>query len=257
VNAVRSVVDNRQAAGAAAAAPASVAIEKGRDDIISEPTSTTASARSRSEAPQAQKTELPGAGIRPGWTHFAESFVIQRPPQDVWNMLCDFRLVASCLPGAELTEQSERHVKGRMAVKLGPIRACFAGSASVELQGATLSGHIRGAGSDNGTGSRTRADAIFRVEPDGADSRVSVEVEYNLQGALAQFSRSGLAQDLGRRLVGEFAANLNAGLGPKQQPPATGAFSAPLDASGLVWTSLKAYFHKLLARLIGRPERPS
>jgi carbon-monoxide dehydrogenase small subunit len=39
-----------------------------------------------------------------------------------------------------------------------------------------------------------------------------VAVEYSLQGALAQFSRSGLVQEIGHRLVSDFAANLNARL---------------------------------------------
>ena len=38
---------------------------------------------------------------------------------------------------------------------------------------------------------------------------MSVLVEYNLQGMLAQFSRTSLVQELGKRLVAEFAGNLN------------------------------------------------
>jgi carbon-monoxide dehydrogenase small subunit len=53
-------------------------------------------------------------------------------------------------------------------------------------------------------------------------ARVNLSVEYSLQGALAQFSRSGIVQDLGRRLVADFAAKLNAaprgeGAGPAVQ----------------------------------------
>jgi hypothetical protein len=44
--------------------------------------------------------------------------------------------------------------------------------------------------------------------------------------ALAQFSRSGIARDLGRRLVADFASNLNARLAG--EPPEQRS-SAPLD----------------------------
>jgi carbon-monoxide dehydrogenase small subunit len=59
----------------------------------------------------------------------------------------------------------------------------------------------------------------YRLQPedDGQQTRVDLSVEYSLQGALAQFSRSGIAQDLARRLVADFAANLNARL--TGQPP--------------------------------------
>ena len=99
-------------------------------------------------------------------------------------------------------------------MKLGPISAAFAGSANVERDDAALRGVIRGAGSDRGTGSRTKGEVTYRLEPeaDGQQTRVILSVEYSLQGALAQFSRSGIAQDLAGRLVADFAVNLNARL---------------------------------------------
>ena len=77
-----------------------------------------------------------------------------------------------------------------------------------------------------------------------------VVVEYSLQGTLAQFSRSGLAQELGRRLVADFAANLNArmagggGSGIAASP-------APLDAGNLVW----AWIVDRVRRLFGASMR--
>ena len=256
VNAVGSVVESRRAVGARPAAPAAIVIERGQEAAPQKSTRPAATAPMRNEArPAAQKLDSLGGAVREGWTHFAESFVIHREPHEVWKILSDFHLVASCLPGANLTEHDERHVKGRMSVKLGPIRAAFSGSASVELDDADLSGHIRGAGTDSGSGSRTRTNATYRVEPDpaGTGSRVSLSVEYNLQGPLAQFSRSGLAQDLGRRLVAEFATNLNARLSPGRQMDAPAAASAPLDAGRLLGATVKHWFSTLLRRLTGRP----
>jgi aerobic carbon-monoxide dehydrogenase small subunit len=209
------------------------------------PSSTRATA-----APSSAPASVPeGAGARAGWTRFAERFVIADDPATVWKILSDFPFVASCLPGAELTEHDERHIKGRMTVKLGPMRAAFGGSANVELDDANRSGRIRGAGSDSGSGSRTRAEATYRVEPNpaGPGSLVSLAVEYNLQGPLAQFSRSGLAQDLGRRLVSEFSANLNNRLAGRQQHASTDQV-APLDAGGMLTAVMSQWFRRLLLR---------
>ncbi len=48
-----------------------------------------------------------------------------------------------------------------MSVKLGPISASFAGSAAIERDDAALRGMIRGAGSDRGTGSRTKGEVTY------------------------------------------------------------------------------------------------
>ena len=105
---------------------------------------------------------------------------------------------------------------------------------------------IRGAGSDRGTGSRTKGEVVYRLQPegDGRQTRVILSVEYSLQGALAQFSRAGIAQDLGRRLVADFAANLNARLTGKSPDRHSStqlnvgrfaAFMGPRSVAALDW----------------------
>ncbi|MET0632826.1 MAG: 2Fe-2S iron-sulfur cluster-binding protein [Xanthobacteraceae bacterium] len=184
---------------------------------------------------------------RQGWTRFEESFVIVGPPATVWQVFADVPTIAACLPGAELTEHDAQTAKGKMAVKLGPIRAAFGGSAVIERDDRTLRGVIRGAGSDRGTGSRTKGEVVYRLAPEGEGdrTRISLVVEYSLQGALAQFSRSSLAQDLGRRLVADFAANLNARLGGGA---ATGKPSAPLGVGRLLWSWLGDRLRRLFRR---------
>ena len=184
---------------------------------------------------------------RQGWTRFEESFVIIKPPALVWDAFADVPAVAACLPGATVTEYDAHAVKGQMSVKLGPISAAFAGSAVIERDDAALRGVIRGAGSDRGTSSRTKGEVTYSLEPAGGgqQTRVVLAVEYSLQGALAQFSRSGIAQDLGRRLIADFAANLNSrlmGESPGQQS------SAPLNVGHF----LRLWLGDRLRRLLGR-----
>jgi hypothetical protein len=95
----------------------------------------------------------------------------------------------------------------------------------------------------------------YRLAPeaDGAATRVFVVVEYSLQGALAQFSRSSIAQELGRRLVGEFAANLDARLGGGGADGGTAREAASLDAGRLVWVAAASAEEKLSVRLDWTP----
>jgi carbon-monoxide dehydrogenase small subunit len=193
------------------------------------------------EGPVAQRRESegptpPSEATREGWTRIDESFVIAAPPPAVWQALADFPKVAACLPGAELTEHDARSVKGRLRVKLGPMSASFAGSASVQRDDAAMTGVAKGAGTDSGSRSRTRGELSYRLTPEagGRETRVAVTVEYDLQGPLAQFSRSGLARDFAGRVVAEFATNLNRTLGPGETAPTRPPRS--LDVLGLLWS---------------------
>jgi carbon-monoxide dehydrogenase small subunit len=182
---------------------------------------------------------------RQGWSRFEESFVVNRPASVVWRLLDDIPAVAACLPGARLSEHDGHAVKGSIAVKLGPITAQFAGSATIERDEHAQRGLIRGAGSDRGSGSRTRGEVSYQLIPENERTRVSLAVEYNIQGMLAQFSRPALVQDLGRRLVREFAANLDrrmTGQALDAEP------SAPLSAGKLFWHFLRERLRRLLGR---------
>jgi carbon-monoxide dehydrogenase small subunit len=232
VNAVRSVIEAQAAGAAPVAAPAPSAARF-----------TPFVPSSTEQTPPTQQAPPALEQARKGWTRFEESFVVVKPPAVVWDVFADVPAVAACLPGAELTDHDRHSAKGKMTVKLGPILAAFAGSAVIERDDQALRGVIRGAGSDRGTGSRTKGDVVYRLAPEGdGQTRVSIIVEYSLQGALAQFSRSSLAQDLGRRLVADFAANLNARLTGTAAPDAP---SAPLNVGRLAWLWLRARLRRM------------
>lgn len=191
-----------------------------------------------------------------GWTLFEDNFVIRRPASEVWEVLGNLPMIVSCLPGAELIKHDGPQAQGRMTVRLGPINAAFSGSAVIARDDAAMSGSVRGAGSDEGSRSRTKAFATYRVTPNagGTDAVVILRVEYNLQGPLAQFSRSNIAQELGRRLIGEFASNLNERLQHPyiDAPPR----SATLNANALIWATLSRKLRRFIARLTGGHKEP-
>ncbi len=227
-------------------------VEMHRGDAVAKPAPRSAEAPARfapaataaGAAPAA--AALPDEAARQGWTRLEESFVIAAAPAVVWRALADFPKVAACLPGAELTEHDDRSVRGRLKVKLGPMAASFAGSASVERDDSALAAVVKGAGSDGNSRSRTRGQLTYCLTPEGVTStRVSVSVEYDLQGPLAQFSRSSLARDFAGRIVAEFAGNLNATLGG-------GADAVPRPASLNLGLLIWGLIRSRLARLFGR-----
>jgi carbon-monoxide dehydrogenase small subunit len=195
---------------------------------------------SSSAASRPSKSE----GRTDSWTRFEETFTVHASLDEVWTILSDFPVVASCLPGAEIGEYDSTSVKGRLRVKLGPISAAFAGAATIVRDEPNKSAQIIGAGSDSASRSRTRGELAYRLRSEADDrTRVLLEVRYDIQGMLGQFARSGLAQELGRRMVIEFASNLDAHLGSREKRP---TISAPL-ATKLIRSVLWARIRALLA----------
>jgi carbon-monoxide dehydrogenase small subunit len=241
VNAIASVIEKRRHR---TEVPAAIVPEPEAAFATFEPVPPSASV-SRPAAGARIHAAANDASLRPGWTRFNETFVIQKPRAVVWELFNDVRLMASCLPGVEVTSCDETALKGRMVTKLGPIAASFAGSAIITRDPANWSGTIVGAGSDGGSGSRTRGEVAYKLEPADQENatRVDISVQYNLQGPLAQFSRSNLAQEFARQLVTRFAANCNAQFGGS---PATA--SGSLHIGSLLWLVLSAWLKRVFNR---------
>jgi carbon-monoxide dehydrogenase small subunit len=145
-------------------------------------------------------------------TSIEQCFEIAHPPEQVFALLGDVAAVASCLPGASLTRADDpQHVQGEMRVQIGPIVASFAGSARIERDPVSMSGRIVGSGHDQRSRSTTQGEICYRLTPltEGTATRVDLAIGYTLSGLLAQVGRSGLVRDLARRMVTEFAGNLD------------------------------------------------
>ena len=92
---------------------------------------------------------------------------------------------------------------------MGPIKAQFAGAATYVTNGTDRSGSVVGAGRDSLSNSRASGELLFSVSP-GLEKSTVVEVQLNfsLQGMLAQFSRPAIVQDFSAFLMDQFAENL-------------------------------------------------
>ena len=60
------------------------------------------------------------------------AFDVGQPVDKVWQFFDDIPQVAACLPGAELTEDlGDDKYAGRVAVRMGPVKLQFAGTAEI------------------------------------------------------------------------------------------------------------------------------
>ncbi|UUZ76664.1 2Fe-2S iron-sulfur cluster-binding protein [Polaromonas sp. P1(28)-13] len=181
-----------------------------------------------------------------GGTSIQGSFKVPYPADAVWKFMADLPAVAGCLPGAELTEHVGDRVKGRVAIKFGPMSASFNGAARLDRNDQARSAVLKGAGQDSISKSRANGDVSYRmVEIDANSTKVEVDLLYSLQGPLAQFSRSGLVKDFVGRLIQEFGKNVTLRMNPNRSsdlplPPAKlNAFSLGVS---VIWSRIKRLF---------------
>jgi aerobic carbon-monoxide dehydrogenase small subunit len=195
-------------------------------------------------APRDEPAAAQGAGTDKG-TRIQGRFSVPFAAAEVWRFMADLPAVAACLPGAELTEHTGDRVKGRVAIKFGPMSASFNGAARLERDEAARSAVLKGAGQDTLSQSRATGDVAYRlIEVFPAETRVEVDLLYSLQGPLAQFSRSGLVKDFVGRLIQEFGRNVALRMDPARSPDAP-LPPARLNAFSLGWSVLWSRIRRL------------
>jgi aerobic carbon-monoxide dehydrogenase small subunit len=173
-----------------------------------------------------------------------EAIDVDAPMAAVWQALSDIPTAASCLPGAEVLEYDERSVKGTIRVKFGPMKAAFAGAASVERNDKDMTGSIRGAGVDSLSKTRAKGHLAYRVSPaeQTGHTQIEVQLRYSLAGSLAQFSRSGLIKDFAQRLMIEFAKNLKERITRPEMPIRQAELYLGTLFLSVIWQRLKRLF---------------
>jgi uncharacterized protein len=157
-------------------------------------------------------------------------FTVHRPIGETWAVLTDLERIAPCLPGAALEEIEGDVYRGVVKVKLGAISTAFRGQASfVERDDAAHRAVMKGEGRD--TTGKGNASALISAQLesiDAATTKCIVETDLHVTGKVAQFGR-GIMGDVSKKLMTQFANNLNTMLDQQQQPAATNG--ATVDAA--------------------------
>jgi hypothetical protein len=154
-------------------------------------------------------------------------FEVAAPIDKVWAFFGDIPQVASCLPGTELTEDlGDDRYKGQVAIRMGPVRLQFGGTAQItERDAAAHRIVVDAAGSEakgRGQASMVVTATLARV---GRGTKVAVAQDLQLAGPAAQYGR-GMISDVSTVLMSDFSSNLASRISGN----ADGAAAAP--ASG-------------------------
>jgi carbon monoxide dehydrogenase subunit G len=164
------------------------------------------------------------------------NFEVAAPVDKVWRFFEDIPQVAACLPGTELTDNlGDDRYKGRVAVRMGPIRLQFAGEADItERNEAAKRVVVNASGAEEkGRGQASMVVTALLAQA-GRGTKVSVTQDLQLSGAAAQYGR-GMISDVSAVLMRDFSVNLanridRAERGLAGEPAATPASGFTLGA---------------------------
>lgn len=189
-----------------------------------------------------------------------KTFALPGPAEAAWAVLQDIEAVASCMPGAKLTERiGEQQYKGTVAVKFGPASLSFRGEVKVEaVDAAARTLRLIGKGTDTTGSSAAAMDLTARIEAiDAATSSLVGASEVSMSGKAATFGgrmANAVADQVLQQFAGNFAARVQAA--QQAQAPAeagaTEAAAAPvpaapsqLNALALLWGVVKTWWRSL------------
>lgn len=200
------------------------------------------------------------------------------PIDRVWAFFDDVPRVASCMPGATLSEIVDaKTFDGNVAIKVGPIGVNYQGRLLIEEKDDALHTiRLKANGKDRkGAGSASAQIVATLTELDPSRTKLAVDSDVQLSGRMASLGRG--VQDVAGKLFTEFgkrmsteisvsepvassqAASASRTTSSTEQPaaPATAPQAAPLPAGepikvgALLWSILK----DKLARLFRRRRR--
>lgn len=138
-------------------------------------------------------------------------FHVDAAPDDVLASLTDVASVASCFPGAQLTEVVDANTyAGEVKVRLGPVSVTFAGRMElIERDADARRAVFRATASDRKGRGDLHATIHMQVLPVANGSDVHVDSDVQLAGTVAQYGRGvGMVKRLANRNVEQFAAAL-------------------------------------------------
>lgn len=157
--------------------------------------------------------------------------------------------MASCLPGAAITEKLDDHTYlGTITVKVGPVVASYKGTIRFKrLDPERWEAELVGQGQDVRGKGGAEMRMQSRLHPKDGGTEVTVASEVNISGILAQMGR-GMIESVSNEIFQQFAAAMQQKLEGAQSG---GPEAKPLDALSLGAKAVGQAMGRAVRRLLG------
>jgi carbon monoxide dehydrogenase subunit G len=159
-------------------------------------------------------------------------FAVPADMDTVWAALLDPERIAPCFLGATITSVDGDEFTGIVKVRLGPISLQYRGEG--RFTGTDEAAHrttIEASGAAAGGQGTAAAKVHVSLAENEGGTMVTVITDLTVTGKPAQFGR-GLIEDVGKKIIGQFADCLTNTLGSHEEPepvaePAPSVSSSP------------------------------
>lgn len=134
---------------------------------------------------------------------------IEAPVQKVWEALNDPDMLKACIPGCQsLEKKSDTELAATVVLKIGPIKATFAGEVTLKNLNPPYSYTIAGEGK-GGIAGFAKGGADVKLTEDGAGTTIlKYEAKADVGGKIAQLG-SRLIESTSKKLAGQFFSTFN------------------------------------------------
>ncbi|HEV7753564.1 MAG TPA: SRPBCC family protein [Baekduia sp.] len=162
---------------------------------------------------------------------FENTFLVQAPVDEVWDLLLDVERIAPCMPGAQVLEQTgDDAYKVAVKIRLGPMTMNYKGDVEILDKDASTRQATMRAKAKEARGQGTASADIrmaLREQPGGTEASIITSMQ--MSGKAAAMGQ-GIIKDVAASLTDTFAQNLAAmvdrGGAPAPAPPSAAAAAA-------------------------------
>ena len=172
----------------------------------------------------------------------SRTFPMPASADAAWALLQDIAGVATCMPGAKITERvDDRHYKGTVAVKVGPASLSFRGEIEVKsIDASRRSLHLFAKGTDTSGSSAASMDLTARIDAlDAASCSLAGESEVSMSGRAASFGARL------KQLPPQDGPTSDTAAAPAQGAAAPAPEAKPLNALALAWAVIKSWLRSV------------
>lgn len=143
-----------------------------------------------------------------------DEILIDAPKSVVYAALNDPAILQQCIPGCEtLTQHSDTELEALVVLKIGPVKAKFSGTVTLDKSGAPDAFSLTGQGNGGPAGHAKGGAQVTLREVDGK-TVLSYDAKAEIGGKLAQLG-SRLIQSTAKKLAGAFFGKFAEVIGAK------------------------------------------
>ena len=145
-----------------------------------------------------------------------DDVMIDAPLAEVYEALNDPDVLQACIPGCEeLVKQEDGSLEAKVVLKVGPVKAKFSGTVTLDITGAPEAFSLSGQG-NGGTAGHAKGGADVRLEAVAPDqTRLTYDAKAEIGGKLAQLG-SRLIQSTAKKLAAKFFASFATHFAPSE-----------------------------------------